>query len=101
MAKKKQKKRTSPVECEKAIQITNYMFNGGGLLAIAGVILGSLLKISLIAAVVVLPGLILMILGYGLHNRWVICPHCGAFLGEESRMVRKKPEYCPECGEDL
>lgn len=77
------------------------MFNGGGLLAIAGVILGSLLKISLIAAVVVLPGLILMMLGYGLHNRWVICPHCGAFLGEESRMVRKKPEYCPECGEDL
>lgn len=99
--RKNNKKRTSPVECEKAIRITNYMFSVGGVLAVFGVALGSLLQISLIAAVVVLPGLILMLVGYMLHNRWVLCPHCGAFLGEESRMIRKKPDCCPECGEDL
>jgi hypothetical protein len=98
---KKIKKRTSPVECEKAIRITNLLFTVGGLLAVLGVALGSLLQIALIAAVVVLPGLILMMIGYALHNRWVICPHCGAFLGEESRMIRKKPDCCPACGEDL
>lgn len=97
----KSKKRTSPVECEKAIRITNTLFYVGGLMIVGGIIVGSMVEIALIAAVVVVPGVILMLLGYVLHNRWVICPHCGAFLGEESRMLRAKPECCPECGKDV
>ena len=96
---KKRRKRTSPVECEKAIRITNQLFTVGGLLAILGVMLGSFLQIALIAGIMVLPGFILMLTGYILHNRWVLCPHCGEFLDEDFHMVRKKPECCPKCGE--
>ena len=98
---KKKTKRSSPVDYRKAQVITIRMFYIGCAMVLAGVIIGNLMEALVLVWLSILPGMAIAGLGYYLHNRWVICPHCGAFLGEDSRMVRKVPECCPKCREEL
>lgn len=101
MSKKTKKKRKPPIECAKAIHLTNRLFYIGGIVTILGIVIGSQVVSTVVLCLLVFPGIALMAAGYFLHTRWVLCPHCLEYLGEGSKMIRKLPDFCPSCQEEL
>ena len=48
-----------------------------------------------------LPGVLLLVAGWRLHDRYVRCPRCYRVLSPPDRWSADLPDFCPYCGTDI
>ena len=87
------------MNCFQANQRSDWMMCCG----VAGALLGYAMRVLNVpgAERAALAGYALLLGGWALGVRYVVCPHCGKFLSRFLRLPGDLPGRCPHCGERI
>ena len=76
------------MDCFRACRYSNRMVIVGVAAAVIGCVLG-------------IAGFAVLLAGFVIGYRFLVCPHCGEPLYDSVRLPDHIPSYCPSCGAKL
>ena len=87
--------------CFRACRYSNRMVIVGVAPAMFGCVLGTAGVPRLLAGILVIAGFAVLLAGFVIGYRFLVCPHCGEPLYDSVRLPDHIPSYCPSCGAKL
>lgn len=95
------KRKKTPIDCRKGLNMARVLFYGGIGLVILSIAIGDMADSEAMMCVLGALGIIGMAAGVAVCYLYVRCPHCGVSLMLGGRIPSSLPHYCPDCGEKL
>lgn len=89
------------MNCFRANQISDWLMCCGIAAALLGFAMRALGAFPPAAAAVAFTGYALLLGGWALGVRYVVCPHCGKPLYVFLRLPGRLPGSCPHCGAEI
>lgn len=89
------------MDCFRACRYSNRMVIVGVAAAVIGCVLGTAGVPRLLAGILVIAGFAVLLAGFVIGYRFLVCPHCGVPLYDSVRLPDHIPSYCPSCGAKL